>query len=174
MKKKSIISKCSFLVLIGLFVSIVSHPLLHELGQIITTVLVGGRVKQITLFPQPSVLCDLTEINNNKRVIIGLSGEILPVIFAVAYTPKRFGLWYANLLMRLISVYSLCLDYVYTILFFVGLPVANTDITDILSIDRGNLYFVVVLNTLFLFFLCVSLKKTNPIPTSLKYFYSEN
>lgn len=170
MNTKSLLKKTSRLILIGLFVSLICYPLLHELGHVFATILVGGNVKQMTLFPVPSVLCELTETTHQKLIFTGLSGVMLPAVFSIIYTPKHFSLWYANLMMKLISVYSMCLDCIYAMLFFAGTPVANNDITVILSQNRNNIFIIIIAYGFVLSFLFATIKKSAPFSKTMTYF----
>ena len=68
--KKDVL-KLALIIGIGFFMALIGYPFLHESGHIVASVLVGAEVLELTLFPVPSVLCDVTGVDTIGLVIIG-------------------------------------------------------------------------------------------------------
>lgn len=83
----------TIMTLIGLAVAIVVYPFLHESGHTLTTILLGGTIREFTMFPFASVLSDISQMPNTGLVIVGLSGVLFPLIISVAIHPKQFYFW---------------------------------------------------------------------------------
>ena len=166
MNTKSIIKKLVQLLIIGLTVAILLHPVLHEFGHIFATVLVGGNLKQTTLFPIQSVLINSTSLSAEKIIAIGLCGTALPAVLSLLIWPHRFSLWYGVLIHRLICLYSSTLDIFYTVLFIYGVQIKNSDVATMLSYNSNASFFIIVFHCILVIILCFAIRKMlkNRIP----------
>ena len=107
------------ITIVALFVAILSYPFLHELGQIIASFFVVAEVLELTLFPVPSVLCDVSKVSNNGLIIIGFGGVLLPLIISFLIPRKWFFCWFFRVLLQGMSVLSFAISCV-SILFSVN------------------------------------------------------
>ncbi len=128
------IRKFGMLFIIGIIVAIILYPLIHELGHALTAILVGADVVEINLFPVPNILCNLKGVGSFEVTLIGFGGSMLPFLLTIYWEPKNFEVWYSCFMIRGISFLSFVISFVSVILFVVGNPVVNEDITQVLMI----------------------------------------
>lgn len=108
MKKDGI--KILFILVMGLFVVVLVYPFLHEMGHILASLLVGAEVLELTLFPIPSVLCNVMGIGNTGLIIIGFGGTMLPLLISFLIPRKWFFCWYFRSLLQGVSVLALLIS----------------------------------------------------------------
>ena len=116
--KKDVL-KLALIIGIGFFMALIGYPFLHELGHIVASVLVGAEVLDLTLFPVPSVLCDVTGVDTIGLVIIGFGGAFFPLLFLLVIPKRWFVSWCARVILQGISVLSFAISCV-SILFSVN------------------------------------------------------
>ncbi len=104
------------ITVMGLLVATVIYPLLHELGHIITSVLVGAEVVDMALLPVPSILCDVIGINNLGLVVIGFGGMVFPVLISFFLPRRWFFVWYLRMLLQVVSILAIIISCVSVIL----------------------------------------------------------
>lgn len=100
------------LFVFGLFIIIIIYPFLHELGHIIMSYLFGGNVVAVNIFPQPSVLCDLTNVEDDRKVLVGAAGVVFPLLISGVFIKSGFWNWYMRFVIRGITLLSLILSLV--------------------------------------------------------------
>lgn len=116
--KKDVL-KFVLIIGVGFFMALIGYPFLHELGHIVASVLVGAEVLELTLFPVPSVLCDVTGVDTISLVIIGFGGAFFPLLFSLVIPRRWFVSWCARAILQGISVLSFAISCV-SILFSVN------------------------------------------------------
>lgn len=162
--------KCFGLLAVGLLTAIFLYPFLHELGHVIAATFLGTNVCDFQLFPVPSVMCEMDATNELAIVIVGFGGMILPYLISCASPGKHFWSWYLWLVISVICLLSFIVSIVGIVLYKVGNPIANEDITRIMeySDEYDTLYLgiLVVLTILRV----VQITRTNPIRRCLKEF----
>lgn len=151
------------LLMTGLFVAVIIYPLLHELGHSIMAVLVGASVLELKLFPIPYVLCSTDGMDMVGQVIIGTGGIILPLIISQIKVCSNFWLWYAQLLLKGISVLAFIISAISTILFMKGSPLQNDDTTQILQIWPNGIWIILLLSVVMSVIISVSIVKEKPL-----------
>ena len=140
------ILKCIGLIFVGLFVAVIIYPFLHEVGHSILAILVGARVIEFNLLPLPYIICEVSEVGDVGNALIGLGGIVIPFFVSMSFNPKRFWLWYANLLIKGISTYAIILSAIAIIFYINGINWQNEDIVQVLNIfPDGRWIFLVVL-----------------------------
>lgn len=110
MKKDGL--KVIMISVIGLFVSVLAYPFLHEMGHVLASVLVGAEVRHFTILPEPGVLCDVGLVSNAGRVLIGFGGVIFPVIAAMLLPRRWFITWYVRMLLLGVSVLAFIISII--------------------------------------------------------------
>lgn len=131
------------MTIVGLLVSIIFYPFIHELGHIIATILVGGKYISFDILPFPNVLCDVSGLNYQSLAIIGLSGLLLPVIISLTFNFKTFYLWYAVLILKGISLLSMIISFVIALMYSFLKKVEGDDITKVLDYwNDGQLWIM--------------------------------
>lgn len=118
--------------LLGLFTAIFIYPFLHELGHSIATVIAGGKVYEVALFPQPYIVCNVTNISIQKMIFIGFGGMVFPLLFTFAINSKNCWLWLFGMYLNLICLLSFFISLLGCIMYVWGKPIGNEDITQIL------------------------------------------
>lgn len=106
------IFKYGALIVLGLVTAVFLYPVLHETGHSLATLLCGGKVEEITLFPLPSVICKMGDLKTSAMVIIGFGGMTLPYLLTAFHTPKNFWMWYIWFLVKGITLLSLSISVV--------------------------------------------------------------
>ena len=140
------ILKCIGLLIVDLFVAVMIYPFLHEAGHSLVAFLVGASVIEFNLLPLPYVVCEVSEVGDIGKALIGLGGIVIPFIMSMSFKPKRFWLWYANLLIKGISTYAILLSIIAVIFYINGINWQNEDIVQVLNIfPDGRWIFLVVL-----------------------------
>lgn len=163
--------KSCILLSISLFVTIVLYPLLHETGHIIPLLILGGHIKEITLFPA-SVLCNVSNLSDNQQIWIAFSGFFLPILISLIPLNSIIILRFANTMLKVLNIYYVLLNIFYLFCFIQSRPLNNTDITIILYSDPKNIPVILLSHILLLVTLIHSLSKNNTL-SALLTFYSK-
>lgn len=116
---KKDVMKLLLIVGIGFFIALIGYPFLHEMGHIFASLLVGAEVLELTLFPVPSVLCDVTGVGTAGLVVIGFGGVVFPLLFSLTMPRKWFISWCVRAILQGITVLSFAISCV-SILFSVN------------------------------------------------------
>lgn len=106
------IIRCLLIAIIGLAAALFVYPFMHELGHVIVSFCVGAEVLDFTLFPMPSVLCNVGTINNAGKILIGFGGGLLPLFIAEIVPNKWFWTWYIRVLLKGISLLSFIISVI--------------------------------------------------------------
>ena len=140
------ILKCIGLLIVGLFVSVIGYPFLHETCHTIIALVVGAKVIDFSLLPLPYVTCEISITNDFGLILIGLAGMYLPMIFSLIIRPKSFWLWYGLLLTKGICLLSFIISLVSIILYNFGIKVSNEDIVQIMDVrSEGDLILAILM-----------------------------
>ena len=154
------------LAVIGLFVAVLVYPFFHELGHAAMSFLVGAEVKQFTLFPLPSVLCDVGMLTNFDKILIGVSGMALPFSVAAVF-PKRWVVTeYIRFLLKGISLLAFMIP-------FVSVAVGcnpQDDMVQTIGYWRWGRGEILIFAIIFASLILVSIIKDRPIQAVKKYF----
>lgn len=129
------------LLSIGLLISIVIYPFLHETGHSVAILLFGGEIINFEIMPVPYVLCQITDNSETEFVIIGVFGMLFPYIVSFFVPTKNFWLCYVKTTIRLICFLSFVLSIVSVYLYQKGSQMQNDDITTILQNSPNSLLF---------------------------------
>lgn len=136
--------KSVMLFAIGLFTASIVYPFLHELGHFSASAVCGVTVAELALFPLPSVLCCNNDWNTATVIFVGLSGIILPYLLTVMPPPKDFWLWYSWLVIKGITILSLIISFISVIMYFIGKPLPNDDMTQLLGFTSDYAAFYLI------------------------------
>lgn len=158
------------LFIVGLTVAVIIYPVMHELAHSIVAIMVGARVIEINIFPLPNVLCEVSKTDSVGIVAIGIGGMLLPFLFSVVIKPRFFWGWYANFIVKGICFLSFVIATISTIFYIIEKPLANDDITQILTVwENGHRLCICV----FVLLSAIALKqliKEKPFQKCLNYF----
>ena len=139
---KKDVMKIVLIIGIGFFIALMGYPFLHELGHVIASLLVGAEVLELTLFPVPSVLCDVTSVDTVGLVVIGLGGAFFPLLFSLAIPRRWFVSWCTRTILQCITVLSFAISCV-SILFSVN---HQDDMIQVLNFwESGETVLLVIL-----------------------------
>lgn len=162
--------KCAGLLIVGLFVAVIGYPFLHESGHSLVAFLVGASVTEFNLLPLPYVVCEVSEVSDMENALIGLGGIVFPFIVSMSSKPKRFWLWYANLLIKGISTYAILLSAIATMFYINGINWQNEDIVQVLNIFPGGRWIFLVALCIMAIFGLMRLLKEKIISRCIVYF----
>ncbi len=163
-------TKAIGLFVVGLSVSAIGYPVMHECGHSIIAVLVGAKVVEINIFPMPSILLEMVNVDDTSIVAIGLSGALLPFFISAIIKPKWFWGWYANFIVKGISFLAFIISTISTASFMIGKPLPNDDITQILTIWSGGQWFCLILSFSLVVLTFTRLIQERPLIRCIQYF----
>lgn len=166
--------KLSGILVIGLLTAIIIYPVLHESGHSVAAILFGADVVEFNLFPLPNVLCNMGSVNKIGIVITGIGGMIMPLFISVVIPVKRFWLWYTALILKGISLFSLIISTVAIILYQLGTPMINEDITQVLNIWNDGWIACLIISVLLSALIVISIIRRKPLQRLFKYFEINN
>lgn len=163
MLEKNILKKSFLLLMIGLFAATVLYPFLHEFGHILALKFFGGQVANISLFPTQAITCGTRDISATGQIIIGLFGAFFPIIVSLILKPKRITTKYLTVFLKTINIICLSANTVFAFFYKIGMPISDNDITTVLDIKPSLFSHIVTLNTVFMIFLLISIRKDCPL-----------
>lgn len=160
-------------LLVGLACAAVGYPALHEAGHTLAALLLGGRLVEVCWLPLPSVLCDMRGIGAEGYVCTGAAGLLLPVLLSLAVSFRRFWLWYANTVLKLICLWSLAVSSAAVIAYQLGMPVSGEDMTQVLMRVPLPWGYCLAGEAGAFALLCASLRRSRPIQRIQAHFSEE-
>ena len=128
------LKKIASITIVGLLMVLFVYPLLHECGHSLLAIILGADILELELWPHPHVLCNMKNLSSTSQVIVGAGGVLLPILFSACVQQKRFWVWYGNMILIGIETLSVVISLTALISFGLGHPVANEDMTTILTI----------------------------------------
>lgn len=131
------ILKILYIIVVGLLMSLLIYPMLHELGHLLATLAFGGSVGKISVFPAAYTECNVFSVSSFGKVVIGLSGMLFPILFS-GFRFKNFYAWYPVFVLRGIGFLSFVISAASIILFFNGITVENEDVVQVLQISSEH------------------------------------
>lgn len=146
------------------------YPILHEAGHSLIALIVGAKVVAFNLFPLPNVMCDVLNVENTGIVAIGLGGIIIPYLISYFLKPKPFWIWYANTIVRGISLLALVISVVSIILWLNGNIVQNEDIVQVLTVFNDGATLFLIIFALMIIYGVIRIITDKPIKTINEYF----
>lgn len=167
------IKKLSVILLFGLLTAVIIYPFLHELGHCGATILLGGKILEFNILPLPNILCSMANTDNIGMVFIGLNGMIFPIAVSSVISlkiNKNFLALYFAFVLNFISLFAVLISFFAVILFCIGKPIINEDVTLILEAYPGSLSFIIIFLTAITAYLTVMIKHLRPIEKCLEYF----
>lgn len=157
----------------GLLTAVIIYPFLHESGHSIAAVLLGAEVLEFNLFPLPNILCNMANMGIVEKIIIGLSGLFLPIFFS-AVMLKMFGnsFWnrYISFVLNGISLLASIISATAVIFFYLGNPIENEDVTQILYISPNSGTIILILTIFSTIYLIIKIALDKTIQRCLAYF----
>ncbi len=83
------------ITIVGGITALLLYPFFHEIGHTIASLIFGGEVKEIHVFPMAYVVCDVRNTKELGKIMIGLSGMLFPFFISILMQPKKFWSWFA-------------------------------------------------------------------------------
>lgn len=169
--------KFLFILFLGLLTAVIIYPFLHESGHSIAAVLLGAEVLEFDLFPIPSTLCNLVNMNTVEKIAIGLNGLFFPIFFSAAMLKmvgNSFWSQYISFVLNGISLLASIISFISVILFYLGKPIENEDVTQILHISPNSGMIILCLTVFLTIYLIIKIMFSNPIQRCLAYFGMKN
>lgn len=158
------------LFVIGILMATIGYPILHELAHIFACMFFGAKIIEINLFPSPNILCNVSDVSNIRVIAIGISGVVLPFVFAMIVKTNKFWIWYMKYVIKLISALAFIISAISSICFLTGRPLSNNDITQILLVWENNKWICVIAFIGFSIIAVLELVKEKPVKKCLENF----
>lgn len=138
------------ITVLGLLMVLFVYPLLHECGHSLLAIILGADILELELWPHPHVLCNMKNLSSTSQVTVGAGGMLLPILISACIPQKRFWVWYCNMILIGIETLSVVISLAALISFDLGHPIANEDMTTMLTIapSAQPLFFVLTLSLL--------------------------
>lgn len=155
-----------YIIIMGVAVAVFIYPFFHELGHVIISYLVGAEIKDFTLFPLPSVLCNVGGISNFDKILIGIGGMLLPFAAALCFPRKWMLTGYIRLLLKGIVLLSFLISFISV----VANCNAQDDIVQTMSFWKSGRQGIVFFVLLSASYILVSIIKDRPIEAVKRYF----
>ncbi|MDO4802710.1 MAG: hypothetical protein Q4A15_11150 [Prevotellaceae bacterium] len=99
-------------IFISLLTAVLIYPFLHESGHSIAAVLLKAKVAEFQLLPVPYILCDVSQIGNLGRSIIGMAGNFVPMIISILVPSNCFAVKSFRCTLKGISVLAMGISLV--------------------------------------------------------------
>lgn len=162
--------KLIYVAAVGGVTAILLYPLIHEAGHALSAILFGADIKELRIFPNAYVICDVSNARKFGKIVIGLSGVLLPFLLTVFVQPKRFWGWFTCFIVRGVCILSFGISFFAIVLFNLGREIENEDIVQVLKIEPmfGWLYALVFVGLMSIDIYLVV--KSRPIQKCIKYF----
>ena len=158
------------LVIVGLLMAIIIYPFLHEVGHSLVALLVGARITNFNILPIPFVECEVSSIDVTGQTLIGLGGIVFPFMLSMMVKPKLFWGWYASLILRGISVYSVILSIIATVLHINGNSWQNEDIVRVLRLFPNGTWLLLAVLCIMGIYGLIRLLKEKVLSRCIDYF----
>lgn len=162
--------KLFLIAVVGGLTAIILYPIIHEIGHGVSAIIFGVEVKELHIFPNAYVICDVSRTKEFGKIMIGLSGILLPFILSAFVQPKKFWGWYTCFILRGVCILSFGFSLIAIALFNFGREIENEDIVQVLKIEPmyawiyALAFIVLMLIDLFL------VAKSQPIQKCIRYF----
>ena len=129
---------------VGGITAILIYPLLHEVGHAAAAAFFGGAVKEIHVFPEAYVVCDMSDAGIFGKIAVGLGGMLLPFFLSAVAGPKKFWGWYVCFITRGVCMLSFGISSVAVMMFHFGREMENEDIVQVLRSEPALVWFCFV------------------------------
>ena len=120
------------LTVYGLLIVLIIYPIMHEASHMLVAAACGGEVKELALFPLPSILCDISKVSDVGMSLIGMAGVFIPFIISEAIRFKSFAFWYGSLIIRGIVLLSMIISCIVILMSLFGFIDENDDMIKVL------------------------------------------
>lgn len=158
------------LFFIALLTSVIVYPFFHEAGHSVAAVLVGGKVEEFCLFPLPYVACNVIGVEKSGNIIIGVAGNLFPLLISFMFFSKRFWIWYIGFLLRVIEIISFIFSSVMCILYRCGIIVEKDDAVAVLEMWSNGWLILTLLSLFLAIIVSILIIKERPMKKCMKYF----
>ncbi len=116
------------ITIVGGITALLFYPFFHEIGHTIASLVFGGEVKEIHVFPTAYVVCDIRNTKEFGKIMIGLSGMLFPFLISILMQPKKFWSWFACFIFRGVCILSFVISLIAIVMFRFGQEIENEDI----------------------------------------------
>ena len=148
----------------GLLCAAVVYPALHELGHGLAAFLLGAKGEELRWFPLPSILCGMDGLGPAEYAAAGMGWIVLPAALCLMIRScRRFWIWYAVFVVKLICIWSLLLAAGSMVLYRFGILLPNDDMGQILQRYPQVWQGCGILTAALCLTLCVSVVRSRPI-----------
>lgn len=116
------------LIPISAFTLFFLYPLVHECGHALATLILGGKISAVSLFPVPHVESGIPHDNMTIVALVSLAGMIFPLLTSLPFIRARGYIGFVVLLMLLICSIAYIVELSIAIQYSAGIVVAGDDI----------------------------------------------
>lgn len=159
---KDFVKVCGILLL-ALLATLFGYPFLHELGHWVAAVMCGARVENFRLFSVPFVLCNVYGIHEASKVIIGVSGILLPFFVSFLIKGKSFWVWLFSFCLKIVSTVAFCFSCMAIMCYKFDIVWQGEDIVTILRSTSTSSSLWLLLMLAFLCFNIFIVYKNKPL-----------
>lgn len=159
--------RCIFLLLTGLFSAGILYPSLHEAGHGAAALLLGGRVEELSLFPEAFVRCFLPGFRPWQTAAVALSGMLFPLLCSLLIPRRGLYLSYLRLVLQGVCLWSFLLSGL--TLLAGGSP--TDDARFLLPVFPGKRIGLFLFFTALSALLLVRILRKRPVSHLLSYFF---
>ena len=171
---KGFIIKTGLILALGVFVSVIIYPILHEAGHILCALIFGVKIEEINLFSGVNILCSVNIADKSKVIFTGYGGILFPMIISVVIRSKKFVIWCTIFFLRIINIFSIFVSVFSLLSFLSDKPLKADDISTILTIDNRFLSFTALLLVFCFIAVILTLLKDTPLKQFDRFYYSKN
>lgn len=132
-------------LLMGIMVTVVIYPCLHELGHSIAIGITGATLYKFRILPTPYVMYNGNGINEFENVFIGISGMLFPFVFSLLFNGKRFWMWLFSFYLKGISAFAFALSYIAVLCYESKIIWQNEDIVQVIQLSGISSSFWLVM-----------------------------
>lgn len=102
-----------FLIIpVGLITAILIYPILHESGHILCAEIFNADVVEFNLMPLPNILCNISDLTDTQRILVGISGPVYPFVLASFFKPNGFWGKYIKTIIIGINILAFSLSII--------------------------------------------------------------
>ena len=163
------IKKAAVLSAISLFTCIFIYPLLHEAGHVISALIFGCEIKNVSFFPLAFTECEMNFNEKSQICAVGISGIIFPFIVSFSLKPKSFYFQHGIFTLKWICILSYFLSLVSSFLYFLDITVSGDDMVTVLVFSDNPAFVIGVLVFMLIFSLIKEIRE-RPLKRYLSYF----
>lgn len=150
--------------------SLLLYPIIHELGHVLTAILLKVKIIELRIFPSAYIICELDGQNERDCAIIAMGGLFFPFVILAFNKCQSFLCWYIITLIKLFYVISLMISNISIVIFYSTNLMIDYDIEPILIYFKEYSAVLLVVMCFMAIVMTLSIIKSKPKSKIEKYF----